>query len=102
MARRKFPGAPASLDALCKRFAIDLSGREKHGALVDAELLAAVYLELLGGRQPALGLIAEAETETATESRRVQRAPRPHAPSADEIAAHDAFLATLDKPIWKS
>lgn len=102
MARRKFPGAPASLDALCKRFAIDLSWREKHGALVDAELLAAVYLELLGGRQPALGLIAEAETETATESRRVQRAPRPHAPSADEIAAHDAFLATLDKPIWKS
>jgi DNA polymerase-3 subunit epsilon len=102
MARRKFPGAPASLDALCKRFAIDLSGREKHGALVDAELLAAVYLELLGGRQPALGLIAEVEAESATEVRRVQRAPRPHAPSADELAAHEAFLATLDKPIWKS
>jgi DNA polymerase-3 subunit epsilon len=102
MARRKFPGAPASLDALCRRFAIDLSGREKHGALVDAELLAAVYLELLGGRQPALGLSTEVEMESATESLRIPRAPRPHAPSADEIAAHEAFLTTLDKPIWKS
>jgi DNA polymerase-3 subunit epsilon len=102
MARRKFPGAPASLDALCRRFAIDLSGRSKHGALVDAELLAAVYLELLGGRQPGLGLAVEAGAVRAAEARRTPRPARAFAPSAEELAAHEAFVASLANPIWKS
>ncbi len=102
MARRKFPGAPASLDALCRRFAIDLSGRSKHGALVDAELLAAVYLELLGGRQPVLGLGTEAITLRHVERRREARPPRHFAPSAAELAAHAAFVASLTDPIWNA
>ena len=61
MARRKFPGSPASLDALCRRFGIDNSAREKHGALLDSELLAEVYLELIGGRQPDFALSVSAE-----------------------------------------
>ncbi len=100
MARRKFPGAPASLDALCRRFAIDLSGRTKHGALVDAELLAAVYLELLGGRQPGLGFGQEAIKVRHAERRREARPARRFAPSAAELAAHAAFVATLANPIW--
>ncbi len=102
MARRKFPGAPASLDALCRRFAIDLSGRSKHGALVDAELLAAVYLELLGGRQPGLGFGQEATAVRPVERRREARPPRHFAPTAAELAAHAAFVATLTDPIWGS
>ncbi len=102
MARRKFPGAPASLDALCRRFAIDLSGRSKHGALVDAELLAAVYLELLGGRQPGLGFAQEGAKVRHAERRREARPPRHFAPSADELAAHAAFVATLTDPIWEN
>ncbi|MDF2763274.1 MAG: polymerase subunit epsilon [Rhodospirillales bacterium] len=104
IARRKFPGAQASLDALCRRFAIDNSARTKHGALLDAELLAEVYLELIGGRQPGLELIAG----TAVESRlaiRIQREPRParpHAPSEAELAAHAALLERLNSPIWLS
>ncbi|MEX2455373.1 MAG: DNA polymerase III subunit epsilon [Rhodospirillaceae bacterium] len=109
MARRRYPGAPASLDALCRRFSIDNSARTKHGALLDAELLAEVYLELRGGRQPGLGLAAaEAGASTGTGAGRVfairkaaeVRAPRPHAPSAEEAAAHAAFVATLKEPIW--
>jgi DNA polymerase-3 subunit epsilon len=101
LARRKFPGAPASLDALCRRFEIDLSARSKHGALLDCELLAAVYLELIGGRQPGFDLTAAA---SAVEARalieRVARPPRPHAPSEAEAAAHAAFLAKLKEPLW--
>ena len=104
LARRKYPGAPASLDALCKRFGIDRSAREKHGALLDAELLTEVYLELIGGRQPALGLqrTAAAAAPDAAGTPRAARArtPRPHAPSEDEAAAHAAFVATLKDPIW--
>lgn len=102
MARRKFPGAPASLDALCKRFAIDLSGREKHGALLDALLLAAVYLELIGGRQPGLSLEHEAVIAHAAAPRRAARPARAFAPSAEEIIAHEEFVATLTGAIWKS
>jgi DNA polymerase-3 subunit epsilon len=103
IARQRFPGQPANLDALCRRFAIDLSDREKHGALIDGQLLAAVYLELIGGRQPGLDLIA-AET-AATAVAMIARAPRPvrpHAPSAEELAAHVAFIARLKEPLWKS
>jgi DNA polymerase-3 subunit epsilon len=104
MARRRFPGAPASLDALCRRFAIDLSARERHGALLDCSLLAAVYLELLGGRQPVLDLARGGETAASNREgtilRRTPRAPRPHAPTEEELAAHRAMLAAIKSPLW--
>ena len=109
MARHRFPGAPASLDALCRRFYIDNSSRTYHGALLDAELLAEVYLELRGGRQPGLSLAA-AEAGASSEATANEgeipapsadvRAARPHAATADEVAAHDAFVATLKEPMW--
>lgn len=102
LARRKFPGAQASLDALCRRFGVDNSGRAKHGALLDAELLAEVYLELVGGRQPGLELAA-VKTMVAVDSESpVRRPPRPHAPSAEELAAHAELLSRLKEPIWRS
>jgi len=104
MARRKFPGAQASLDALCRRFEINNTHRDLHGALIDADLLASVYLELIGGRQPGLELAREdkAGEEAVPEIRTaVARPPRPHAPSAEEIAAHAALLEKLKDPIWK-
>lgn len=101
LARRKFPGAQASLDALCRRFQIDLSERGKHGALLDAKLLAKVYLELVGGREPGLALAAAEAAVSVTEVQaRVARPARAHAASADEIAAHAAFVAKLKNPIW--
>ena len=106
MARQKFPGAPASLDALCKRFDIDLSVRDKHGALLDSQLLADVYLELIGGRQTDLALVADSRVETPTDiAPRAQRPPRPDLPgaqpTAEEIAAHEKFLDRLTDPIWR-
>ncbi len=101
LARQRFPGAPASLDALCRRFDVDATARTRHGALLDAELLAEVYLALIGGRQPDLGLVVARTEQAAVLVRaRVLRAPRPHAPSADELAAHQALLARLRDPIW--
>ena len=100
LARRKFPGAPANLDALCRRFDIDRSARSKHGALLDAELLAQVYLELVGGRQPGLGLAVEAAKESTDEAQ-PQRRLRSHAASAEEREAHARFIDTLEDPIWK-
>ena len=100
LARKKFPGAPASLDALCRRFGIDNSARTVHGALLDAELLADVYLELMGGRQTALGFTTTSSVAAAARQQRESRAPRPHAASADELAAHAAFLAGIKDPIW--
>jgi len=101
IARRKFPGAQASLDALCRRFEIDTTARDKHGALIDCDLLSRVYLELIGGRQPGLGLAA-ADRAAATGTARASRAPRPHAPSAEELAAHAALVARLKNPIWET
>ena len=101
IARQRFPGAPNSLDALCRRFNVDGSARTRHGALLDAELLAECYLGLIGGRQPDLGLVAMVATRRVTVVReRVARPPRPHAPSAAERAAHAAFLEQLSNPIW--
>ena len=101
LARQKFPGAPANLDALCKRFNVDLSARTKHGALLDAELLADVYLELAGGRQPGLVLAAASETRRIVVAERPVRPARPHAPSPEELAAHLAFLqAEIKGAIW--
>src|SRR5262249_32875406 len=98
MARRRFPGSPASLDALCRRFDIDLSGRLEHGAEIDCSLLATVYLELLGGRQPGLEFALPAEL--AIDVTRVVRAPRRHAPTAEELVAHMAMLKIISDPLW--
>ncbi len=101
LAQRKFPGQSNSLDALCRRFGIDASQRQLHGALLDSELLAEVYLHLIGGRQAALGLeTARGEARGDRTTARVRREPRPHAPTAEELAAHEAFLATLEDPLW--
>ncbi|MCA0273941.1 MAG: DNA polymerase III subunit epsilon [Proteobacteria bacterium] len=106
MARRKFPGSPASLDALCRRFGIDNSAREKHGALLDSELLAEVYLELIGGRQPDFGLSVSASTEgpAATDAwrPRPRSTPLPPRLSPTEAEAHAAFVASLgEAALWK-
>lgn len=106
MARKKFPGAQASLDALCRRFSIDNSNRTLHGALLDAELLADVYLELMGGRQTGFGLGVEEEAQVVDAEikveKRQQRQARTFAPSADELSAHAEFVEKLTDPIWKS
>ena len=105
MARARHPGAKNSLDALCTRYGIDRSHRTRHGALLDAELLAQVYVELTGGRQIGLSLAADLElndviTLVAIRRDRPFRAPRPHAASAEELAAHCAFLETVKSPLW--
>lgn len=112
MARRKFPGAQANLNALCRRFDIDNTHRDLHGALIDADLLAAVYVELLGGRQPNLslepasaGTLTPAGIGQADDSGFVFRADinqfdRPHAPSKDEMGAHGALVARIDNAVW--
>jgi DNA polymerase-3 subunit epsilon len=104
MARKKFPGSPASLDALCKRFNIDLSGRTKHGALLDAELLAEVYLDLCGGRQSmfALDITSQqvvADNNLMTVTRSFLEA-RVFPVSVEEEEAHKAMLSRLKSPIW--
>jgi DNA polymerase-3 subunit epsilon len=100
MARQRFPGARASLDALCQRFEIDRSMRGQHGALIDARLLSEVYLELIGGRQPGLVLGVE-RAKSGAAARTASREPRPHAPTNEERAAHEAFVATLRQPLWR-
>ncbi|MBN8544029.1 MAG: DNA polymerase III subunit epsilon [Alphaproteobacteria bacterium] len=106
MARQKFPGQPASLDALCKRFNIDLSTRTKHGALLDSELLADVYLELRGGRQAVLSL-KEEETRSNDEidlafTGHTDIPTRHFPPTAEELAAHRTMLEKLKNPIWSA
>jgi DNA polymerase-3 subunit epsilon len=97
MARAKFPGSPASLDALCRRFKIDNSSRIKHGALIDCELLAAVYLELIGGRQIAFNLNSSFKKEKTVESitiplEKSRRDPREFLPTLEEKMAHSLFM----------
>lgn len=105
MARRKHPGASNSLDALCQRYGIDNSRRTRHGALLDAEILAEVYIELIGGKQTTLGLgtavIGSAAALAAAIERPVR--PRPLAPrlSQEERAAHEAFVMKLKAPLWR-
>ena len=106
MARKKFPGSPATLDALCRRFSIDNSNRTLHGALLDSEILADVYLELIGGRQPDFGLANVAQTggaASADEWRPVPRAtPLPSRLTADEQAAHEASVGKMgEEALWK-
>jgi len=101
IARKKFPGSPANLDALCRRFSIDNSNREKHGALLDSELLAEVYLELIGGRQPGLLLAKEAKgADEIAAKEHIFREPRPHRANEEELAAHAVFLEKITNPIW--
>ncbi|MFE8874390.1 DNA polymerase III subunit epsilon [Acetobacter persici] len=103
MARERFPGMPNSLDALCRRFGVDLSARTTHNALLDCKLLADVYVELMGGRQHGLGLVADgthgpAVMYEAPASRRVVRV----VPTQAELAAHRAFLEELKEPVWNA
>jgi len=105
IARKRHPGAKHSLDALCVRYGIDRSHREKHGALLDAELLAQVYVELTGGRQIGLELAAETGSNVVTISRfrptqGIFRPARPHHASPEEIIRHKQFLASLNIPHW--
>jgi DNA polymerase-3 subunit epsilon len=105
LARIRHPGAKHSLDALCVRFGIDRSHRVKHGALLDAQLLAQVYVELTGGRQIGLGLVAETGTVTVAQGARPvtirePRPARPHSAAIEELERHRAFIAQLINPLW--
>ncbi|KAA9006822.1 DNA polymerase III subunit epsilon [Histidinibacterium aquaticum] len=106
IAKRKFPGSPASLDALCRRFAIDNSSRVLHGALLDSEILAEVYLELIGGRQPDFALSVGvgapgAEAEIGTWRPRPRPEPLPSRLTKEEAAAHSAFVEAMgDGALW--
>ena len=106
LARSRHPGAKHSLDALCTRFGVDRTQRVKHGALLDAQLLAQVYVELTGGRQIGLGLIAESPGSVSSvhspvrEAPTERREPRPHSASPAELARHRSFLAKLVNPLW--
>lgn len=107
VARKKFPGSPANLDALCRRFNIDLSARELHGALLDAQLLADVYLELLGGRQHGLGLTADSANKDDSsgvyikqQKARVYREPRVFTVPEQELEAHKKMVAGLKESLW--
>lgn len=107
MARKKFPGAPATLDALCRRFNIDNSNRVLHGALLDSEILAEVYLELIGGRQPDFGLATAATGGGAAvdDNWRPQArpSPLPSGITAAEQEAHDTFVEKMgDGALWKA
>lgn len=114
LARRKFPGAQASLDALCRRFDIDNAHRDLHGALIDADLLASVFVELEGGRQPGLALQADSGDEQHNNGQdnalsvsgflfedRATRPSRPSVLSADEKDAHEKLLKTMSMPLWQ-
>ena len=109
LARQKFPGAQASLDALCRRFGVDNSAREKHGALLDSEILAEVYLELIGGRQRDFGLSSASAAGASTAGSgdaaawrpRPRPTPLPPRLTEAEAAAHAAFVGKMgDAAIW--
>jgi DNA polymerase III subunit epsilon len=105
IARSRHPGAKHSLDALCMRFGVDRSHRIKHGALLDAQLLAQVYVELTGGRQIGLGLVADAgsvviDPAAGPVTVREPRPPRPHSALIEELERHRAFIARLVNPLW--
>jgi DNA polymerase-3 subunit epsilon len=112
MARKKYPGGQASLDALCKKFGVDNSGRDLHGALIDADLLALVYIELIGGKQPDLmgGMAQDANMDNASANagptqsaatRDSGHRPRRDFPEhADERAAHKHFIGMMENPLW--
>lgn len=103
IARQRHPGAKLTLDALCSRYGIDRSHRVLHGALLDAQLLSQVYVELRGGRQIGLSLLNEVAAESgpiAVAVPRMARPPRYFAPSDEELAAHAAFISKVKNPLW--
>ena len=101
LAKTQFPGMPNSLDALCRRFAIDLSARTSHNALLDCRLLADVYVELTGGRQRGLSLAAgKVVVPVAVYAETGPRVPRPIVPTEAELAAHAALVGRLKDPVW--
>ncbi|MDR1560845.1 MAG: DNA polymerase III subunit epsilon [Holosporaceae bacterium] len=100
MARKKFPGSPANLDALCKRFGIDKSSRVTHGSLIDSRLLAEVYMNLLGGHQSSILFSKENSISSSTGEIKKKYPERFFPPSADEVSAHEEFLASLNSPVW--
>ena len=103
ISRQKHPGAKHTLDALCSRYGIDRSHRVLHGALLDAQLLAQVYVELMGGRQIGLGLVSEAAPIIVEQVVAAPARPRPvrvFSPSDAELAAHAAFLKKVKEPLW--
>lgn len=103
IAKQRHPGAKLTLDALCSRYGIDRSHRVLHGALLDAQLLAQVYVELMGGRQIGLSLVSDLvveEVAVADAPPRPVRAPRHFAPSDAELTAHSAFMTKIKNPIW--
>jgi len=102
IARKKFPGSPANLDALCKRYKVDLSARDKHGALLDAELLSEVYLHLSGGNQVHLKLDNQpaVQTDEQRAARKKPRAIRKFTLSALEDTEHRAYLLNIKNPLW--
>jgi DNA polymerase III subunit epsilon len=111
LARVRHPGAKHSLDALCTRYGIDRSHRVKHGALLDAQLLAQLYVELTGGRQIGLELASDAMASAVMQQQNsvfrvggssAARAPRPHSASHDERERHRAFIERLTDPVWLS
>ncbi len=104
MARRKFPGSPANLDALCSRFNIDTSSRVKHGAVIDCRLLAEVYLNLIGGRQTKLDFLAELTSNKPTlkATTKTVKPARPHEASEEELIAHKKFVDGIKNSIWQS
>ncbi|MBE9605391.1 DNA polymerase III subunit epsilon [Acetobacteraceae bacterium H6797] len=109
LAKKRFPGLPNSLDALCRRFGIDNSMRTSHNALLDVLLLGQVYLELMGGRQPGLMLAANAgggasngPVIATVQGLTRPRTPRPIVPSAAELEAHAAFLKKIKEPLWET
>jgi DNA polymerase III subunit epsilon len=107
LARVRHPGAKLSLDALCTRYGIDRSHRVKHGALLDAELLAQLYIELTGGRQIGLSLVddatvvSEINSANIIQTPRAFREPRPHSASAEELERHSAFIADIEEALWR-
>ncbi len=100
LARKRFPGAKHSLDALCLRFGIDRSARVKHGALIDSELLAEVYVELTGGRQIGFSGFEASLAAPDAPPERVAREARSFAVPELELAAHRAFVAAMKEPLW--
>ncbi len=104
LAKQRFPGMPNSLDALCRRFAIDLSERTQHNALLDCRLLAEVYVELTGGRQRGFSLDDEGQSEMSVAVYIADgvRTPRPIVPDEAELIAHAAFIARIKEPLWNA
>jgi len=101
LAKQRFPGMPNSLDALCRRFEIDLSARTTHNALLDCKLLADVYVELTGGRQRGLTLDTEQGLAFAQYEAPKNRTPHLFQPTAEQLEAHEAFIGSLKEPVWR-